>query len=92
MSAELVILQGHVYRGKRPRSAGQFYPYVNDRQVMRFNGETVQYDSPSVHNGRKYPCMSVEEFRKWASHDVTDILPPGEWQQWPIPKEQKHGE
>ncbi|RSW98803.1 hypothetical protein EGH53_03270 [Klebsiella aerogenes] len=77
---------GRCYRAKKPRPAGQFASYANDRQVMRIGSTTVQYDGPSVHAGCHYPTISKEKFLAWASHDVTDELPPGEWQIWPIPK------
>lgn len=88
---ELVIKIGRCYRAKTPRSAGQFMPMVNDRQVTWFNGSHVQYDGPSVHAGRHYPTVTLQKFLDWASHDVTDELPKGEWQEWPIPKVRDDG-
>ncbi|ELY5803530.1 hypothetical protein SNN69_002916 [Cronobacter sakazakii] len=84
MTIELKI--GRCYRAKKPRPAGQFTTCVNDRQIIHIGINTVQYDGPSVHAGRKYPTVSKEKFLEWASHDVTDELPPGEWQTWPIRK------
>lgn len=84
MTLELKI--GRCYRAKKPRPAGQFTSYANDRQILRITSTTVQYDGPSVHAGRHYPTVSKEKFLEWASHDVTDELPPGEWQLWPIKK------
>lgn len=56
---------------------------------MRYEGETklscieydyvIQYDSPSVGQGKHYPKISLQKFLKWASHDITDKLPKGEW-------------
>lgn len=82
MSIELKI--GRCYRAKKPRPVGQFTSCANDRQILRITADRVQYDGPCVHAGRKYPSVSKEEFLEWASHDVTDELPPGEWQSWPI--------
>ena len=68
---------GRCYRAKKPRNVRGFY---NDRQVKRLTETQVQYDGPAVAWGRKYPLVSIEKFLAWASHDVTDDLPPGEWQ------------
>ncbi len=56
---------------------------------MRYEDETklsciewdyvVQYDSPSLNLGKHYPKISLSKFLKWASHDVTEELPKGEW-------------
>ena len=84
MSIDLKV--GRCYRAKKPRPAGQFTSYANDRQIIRIGFDSVQYDGPSIHAGRKYPSVSKADFIAWASHDVTDELPPGEWQTWPIKK------
>jgi hypothetical protein len=39
----------------------------------------LQYDSPSVRNGRKYPKISVAKFLKWAEADITETMPKGKW-------------
>lgn len=39
----------------------------------------VQYDSPSVKDGKKYPTITMTKFLKWAGKDVTDQMPSGEW-------------
>jgi hypothetical protein len=40
----------------------------------------VQYDSPSVKNGKRYPTISQSEFMKWAGKEVTKEMPPnGNW-------------
>ena len=76
MSDLLEIKVGHTYRAKRPRPAGTIIsPLVNDRTVTWFSRSHVQYDSPSVSFGRHYPTVTIEKFRAWASHDVTDELP-----------------
>jgi hypothetical protein len=74
------IVRGRAYRAKKPRQAG--FGYVNDRQVLWVGESTVQYDSPSMSNGRRYPSIDKEKFEKWAGTDVTDILPEGDWQTW----------
>lgn len=32
--------------------------------------------------GSKYPVISVEKFLKWAAKDITDDLPPDEWEEY----------
>ena len=87
MSDLLEIKVGRTYRAKRPRPAGTINsPLVNDRTVTWFSRSHVQYDSPSVSFGRHYPTVTIEKFRSWASHDVTDELPLGEYAPWPIKK------
>lgn len=80
------IKVGRTYRAKRPR---QSWGLVNDRTVLWMDsfGLVVQYDGPSVANGRHYPKVSREEFEAWADRDVTDELPKGEYASWPIRKE-----
>jgi len=40
----------------------------------------VQYNSPSVKFGKKYPEITASKFIKWAAKNVTDILPEnGDW-------------
>lgn len=70
---------GHVYEAKKPKKGWD--GLVNDRQIMWMSrGEDrVQYDSPSVDHGRRFPIISVEAFLKWAGQDVTDSMPKGEW-------------
>ena len=56
---------------------------------MRYEDETklpcieydyvVQYDSPKVERGKNYPKITLKKFLEWASHDVTDQIPKGEW-------------
>jgi len=81
----LELKVGRVYRGKRPRGIGLFPPLCDDRQIIHIGLDTIQYDSPSVSGGRHYPKVSRERFEKWASHDVTDQLPKGEWVNYPPP-------
>lgn len=80
MSDLLEIKVGRTYRAKRPRASGTvIQPLVNDRTVLWFNGTHVQYDSPSVSFGRHFPKTTIEKFFAWASHDVSDELPRGEY-------------
>lgn len=75
---------GRTYRAKRPAKAGEFLdPRFNDRTIKWLGGDVVQYDGPAVAVGRHYPKTSVKAFLTWASHDVTDELPPGEYAPWP---------
>lgn len=74
---------GRVYRAKRPRVVHTLGgSYINDRQILYISPfkETIQYDSPKVGFGSKYPVISVEKFLKWAAKDITDSLPPNEWE------------
>lgn len=73
------IQKGRVYRAKKPGNTGGYY---NDRQVLYIGIDTVQYDGPAVGMGRHYPTVSMEKFKAWAAEDVTEKLPPGEWQQF----------
>lgn len=40
---------------------------------------SIQYDSPSVKDGKNYPTISASKFIKWAEKNVTEIMPKGEW-------------
>lgn len=57
MQNNLEIKTGRTYSAKRPKIIrlpfeGDFY---NDRQVIYFDGITVQYDSLEVKPGQNYP-------------------------------------
>lgn len=71
---------GHVYSAKKPQAVGLFDPLINDRQILHMNafGE-IQYDSPTVRNGRHYPKTTVDKFLRWAKEYITDQMPKGEW-------------
>lgn len=85
--SDLELQVGRTYRAKRPAAAGSlFSPLVNDRTVVWVGSTTVQYDGPSVAFGRKRPIVSIEQFKKWASRDVTDELPPNEYAAWTVNK------
>lgn len=76
---------GRVYRAKRPRVVHTLGgSYINDRQILYISpfGESIQYDSPSVTFKAKYPIISTEKFLKWADKDITDSLPPNEWEKY----------
>ncbi|THA10471.1 hypothetical protein [Rodentibacter pneumotropicus] len=78
---------GHVYSAKKPKEYC-FPPLLGDRQILWMGliydnkegfVEGLQYDSPSVKNGKHYPKISVTKFLKWAEADVTEIMPKDEW-------------
>lgn len=76
---------GRVYRAKRPRVVHTLGgSYINDRQILSISPfeENIQYDSPKVGFGSKYPVISVEKFLKWADKDITDSLLPNEWEKY----------
>lgn len=76
----LPLIVGHAYEAKRPARVGNIFdPLWNDRQIVWTNGEYVQYDSPSVANGRRLPKVTHEQFRRWAARDITAQMPKGEW-------------
>lgn len=74
--ADLTLKVGRVYRGRHVRNCGGL---VNDRLIKWMNGDSVQYDSPSVPLGRDYPIVRREKFLAWAVRDVTDELPDNLW-------------
>lgn len=85
---------GRVYRAKRPRVVHTLGgSYINDRQILYISPfeETIQYDSPKVGFGSRYPVISVEKFLKWADadKDITDSLPPNEWEKYKRCKNEK---
>ena len=76
------IIIGKVYEAKRPSLVGNiFTPFVNDRQIRWISDDRllVQYDSPTVKNGRNYPTITIEKFLKWVGRDVTTEMPEGNW-------------
>lgn len=75
----MTLEQGHTYSAKRPASVGVFDPVWNDRMILRLWENSVQYDSPTIRDGRKYPIVSKEKFLRWAKEDVTDEIPEGSW-------------
>lgn len=85
MNEPLKLIVGHVYRAKHPRGIGFHEPLTNDRMIVWMDSfeREVQYDSPSVAFGRKFPKISVDTFRAWASRDVTAEMTDGEWMPHP---------
>lgn len=75
----LALVVGRVYRAKRPADS---WGLVNDRQIKWVGLLDVQYDSPTIISGRKYPTVKQDAFRKWAARDVTDEMPKGLWMDW----------
>lgn len=70
---------GSVYRAKKPKAVGIFNPVFNDRQILWIGPSSVQYDSATVKFGQKQPIIPIEKFLKWASFEVLEILPEGDW-------------
>ena len=62
---------GSYYRAKKPRK--MFDGGFNDRRILWINpdGDKVQYDSPTVRDGRHYPTVSIEKFLKWVGKEIT---------------------
>lgn len=75
---ELIV--NHIYRAKKPghTSSGS----VNDRMIIYMGPTTVQYDSPALRNGMRYPLIPKEKFLAWAGEDVTEGYPDGDWDKW----------
>lgn len=79
------LIVGHVYEGKRKQA--DFCRLINDRQIIWigkefYKGEfqeVIQYDSPTVRNGKHYPKVSIAQFLKWAKRDITAEMPKDEW-------------
>jgi len=72
------LKRGRVFCAKRPQKIG-IMGYLNDRHILHVGEFTVQYDSPTVRMGRRYPRVEIEKFLKWADKDVTSEMPKGEW-------------
>ena len=60
------------YRAKKPKviTVG-FSSEPNDRQIIWMGNGFVQYDGPSVKNGKKFPKITVDKFMKWAASELT---------------------
>jgi hypothetical protein len=79
------IIVGHSYEAKRPRRVGRIGDdLVNDRQVTYVSsvGNYVQYDSPTVSDGRCLPVLDMDKFLAWVGRDVTDLMPEDAWRTW----------
>ncbi len=72
---------GCTFAAKKPRTVNPFAPLLDDRQVLYVDhvDGIVQYDSPTVRRGAKYPKVSMDAFLRWAGEDVTSKMPKGEW-------------
>ena len=74
---------GQLWRAKRPAPAGVFGD-VNDRRILWMGkrsfagGVSVQYDSPAVGNGRRYPTVTKAMFKAWAG----ELLTTESWTTW----------
>ena len=68
ISSNIDQLEYEQETGKEHRNIEAVWDYV------------VQYNSPSVKFGKKYPTIPASKFLKWAAKNVTDILPEnGDW-------------
>ena len=74
------VIVGKCFEAKKPKSVG-FPPLIDDRQVkwISLDRDRIQFDSPSVGFGRKYPTVSMASFLKWAGRDITNLMPKDEW-------------
>ena len=65
------IKVGKTYRGKVFREGGFTN---NDRTVLWISKDrkVLQYDSGTVGLGRHYPKVSMEQFIRWAKHEVVE--------------------
>lgn len=77
--SEVILISGHVYRGKKVRVTGFINPVYDDRSIMYLDQDVVQFDHPSLRNGKHYSKTTRERFIAWAARDATDQCPPGEW-------------
>lgn len=85
---------GHCYRAKRPGTVALSFTQraTNDRQVTYVSPSKtqVQYDSPSVRSGAKYPLIAMEKFLAWAAYDCTNEMPASdEWETRGLSPEQR---
>jgi hypothetical protein len=74
------LIVGHCYSAKR--SSVVLFRGINDRMILHIGAMgDIQYDSPTVKPGRRFPTVTAEAFLKWAKEDVTDQMPPDDWRQ-----------
>ena len=76
---------GRVYRAKRPRVVHTLGgSYINDRQILDISPfeETIQYDSPKVGFGSRHTAKQQGMVLKRRAEDITDDLPPAEWEEY----------
>jgi hypothetical protein len=72
------LIKNHIYSAKRKQYLG-FHDMINDRMIIWMSETKIQYDSPTIRDGRHYPTIPIEQFLKWAKEDVTPKLPIGGW-------------
>jgi hypothetical protein len=73
------IIVGHVYEAKRPSMVLFNGGVMNDRKVVYTSKTQVQYDGPTVRDGRHFPTVSMDAFLNWAKRDVTDEMTKNQW-------------
>ena len=78
---------GQVWRAKKPKDVFGFF---DDRQITYVSGEgdMVQYDSPTVRMGRRFPTTTRDRFERWAGKLVA--LPEGDWAPYVRPERKTH--
>jgi len=78
---QIDLIQGHIYSAKKEKVlwTGEFC----DRMIIRLWDTTLQYDSPAIKDGRRFPIVEIEKFLLWAKEDVTDKTPKREWRKKP---------
>jgi hypothetical protein len=66
------IVVGNYYRAKKPKKL--FDGGYDDRRILYISQgqREVQYDSPTVGNGRRYPTITMERFLKWVGKQITE--------------------
>ena len=75
------LIRNHFYSAKRRQYIG-LCDMLNDRQILHIGLDSVQYDSPTVRDGRHFPTVTKERFLRWAMDDVTDKMPKdGGWRE-----------
>ena len=69
---------GRVFAAKKPKRVG-FSGFWDDRQILWAGRDQIQYDSPALGLGRRYPMVTRQAFEAWAGQDVTDQVPEDSW-------------
>ena len=69
--SELKLEVGKYYRAKKPKKCTD--GGYNDRRIIwiSMDWRAIQYDSPTVGNGRHYPTIPIEKFQLWAGKEIT---------------------
>jgi hypothetical protein len=65
------IKQGQFYRAKKPVKVSD--GGYNDRAILWVSTDfsKIQYDSPTIGQGRHYPTIPMEKFLSWAGKEIT---------------------